>query len=338
MLHQLVVRRGQRRVLLAVLGQINGLLLLFNPHSHGKGLGFHGHPQTLQHLEGVPGAVSDGQNHLVTGDGLSPVRLHSGDFPLLNGQTGDLGAEPDFPAQAFNSAAQILHHRQQHIRTHMGFGVIEDVLPGSGLDKLLQNPVNPGVVHTGVQFPIGKGSGAPFPELDVAGRVQFSPGKKTLHRLVPGLSVLPPFQHQRLPARQAENQGGEHSRRAKAHHHRPFFRRSSRLGWDIIRNRSQAGPFAAALTKNFALVSLHRHIHGIDDFHIRLLPGIHAPAHNGQLADFGVGQPEHPGRLKLQLVGIVLGRQSDIPQSYHLVILPALCPARRPELHAHCKL
>ena len=45
MLHQLVVRRGQDRIALTVLGKVNGTLLVFDTHTHGKGLGLHGQPQ-----------------------------------------------------------------------------------------------------------------------------------------------------------------------------------------------------------------------------------------------------------------------------------------------------
>ena len=55
------------------------------------------------------------------------------------------------------------------------------------------------------------------------------------------------------------------------------------------------------------------------------------------LADLGIGQSQKLGSLKGKLMGIVLRGKGNIPNSDHF-IPPAWDPARRPELHAHCKL
>ena len=152
-----------------------------------------------------------------------------------------------------------------------------------------------------------------------------------------GLGILAPLQNQGLPARQGQNQGGKHTRRAEAHHHRALFR-----GGDVFRrliegHRGDGGPLAAAGTENFLFVSVHRHVHGVDDLHVRLFPGVHAAADDAQGADFGIGNAQHLRRFKLKLVGIVLRGQGNIPQSNHSKP-PACSPASLPELHAHCKL
>ena len=75
----------------------------------------------------------------------------------------------------------------------------------------------------------------------------------------------------------------------------------------------------------------------IDDFDIRLLPGIHAAANDPQFTDFGIIHLQKLRRFILKLMGIMLRRQRNISNSDHLVP-PAWSPAIRPELHAHCKL
>ena len=306
MLCQLVIRRGQSRVFLSVLGKINAALGMLNPHAHGKRLGLHGHALVLQHLEGIPGAVANGQHGAVAGNHRSVCQLHAGELVVFHLQAGDLGPEPDFASQLLNPLPQVLHHCQQHVGAHMGLGIVEDVFSGTGFYKLLQNPSDSGVIYTGVQLTVGKGSGAAFAKLDIAPGVQLSRFKEMFHRLVPGKGILSPFQHQRLPPCQTENQGGKHPRRAETDDHRPFFRRGRGFGRCVVGNWRKACFLAAGLAEDFLLVSFHRHVNGIDDFYLRLLPGVHAAADNPKLPDFGIGNVQHLGCFKLELVGIVL--------------------------------
>ena len=224
MLRQLIVRRGQRRADHAVLGSVDIPLLVFNPNAHGEGLGLHGDAGLLQHGEGIPGAVADGQHHMAGGDYLPLCRPHPGNRAPFQHQPGDLSAEAHLAPQRENPLPKILHHFQQHIRTHMGLGVVENLLPGTGLHKLLQNPADSGVVHPGVQLAVGEGAGSPLAELDIAGRIQLPGGEKLLHLFMPGQGILPPFQHQRFQAGHGKNQRREHSGRAEAHHHRAVLR------------------------------------------------------------------------------------------------------------------
>ena len=78
MLHQLVVRRRQHRANHSVLAFIHGSLLMFDTDTHSKGLGLHGNSGFLQHFEGVPGAVADGQNTGIAGNDLARFRLQAG--------------------------------------------------------------------------------------------------------------------------------------------------------------------------------------------------------------------------------------------------------------------
>ena len=112
----------------------------------------------------------------------------------------------------------------------MGLGVIENVLPCPRRHKLFQNPADSGVVDPGVQLAVGKRSRAALAELDVAFRVQLARLEEFFHLLVAGLGILSPFQHQRLPARQRQNQRGKHPSGAEAHHYRAFLRRTGGFG------------------------------------------------------------------------------------------------------------
>ena len=168
MLHQLVIRRRKRGILLSVLSQIDFLLLLLNPRPHGKGFGLHRNAQFLQHPEGVPGAVANGENAVVARNFLPRICHHAPKHTVFQLQPLHPGLKAHLTPQLLNPFPQILHHRQQHIGAHMGLGVVENVLPGSRLHKLLQNPADSRVVHPSVQFPIREGSRAALAKLHIA--------------------------------------------------------------------------------------------------------------------------------------------------------------------------
>ena len=338
MLHQLIIRRGQGGIFAAVLGDVDVPLLLLDAHAHGEGLRLHGNAGSVQHFKGIPGAVSDGQHRPVAGNDRPVGDFQSDQASILRTQAGDLRIEPHLAAQRDDAFAQILHHGQQHVGAYVRLGVIENILPCPRRHKLFQNPADSGVIDPGVQLAVGKGSRAALAELDVAFRVQLARLEEFFHLLVAGLGILSPFQHQRLPARQRQNQRGKHSTGAETHHHRAFLRRTGGFGRLVPRRRGDGCPLAAALLQNLLFTAIHRHVDGVDDAHIGLLPGVHTPPDDPHAADFGVGDAQHPRRLKGKLVGAVFRRQGNIAQTDHVSFLPALCPARRPELHAHCKL
>ena len=64
---------------------------------HRKGLLFQLDPAFLEHPEGVPGAVADGQNQVFGFDGL-PVDKHPPEPAVLDGKPGELGLEQNLPA------------------------------------------------------------------------------------------------------------------------------------------------------------------------------------------------------------------------------------------------
>ena len=146
----------------AVLCFVDLLLPMLDAHAHGKGFCFHGDSQIFQMAESIPGAVAHGKDHMVAGKGFFAVDLQTGDMTILLIQVGNLCVEADFAAQGDDPLADILHNSQKHIRTHMGFGIEEDIFSGTSLNKLLQNPSDPGIVDTGIELSIGKGAGTAF--------------------------------------------------------------------------------------------------------------------------------------------------------------------------------
>ena len=78
------------------------------------------------------------------------------------------------------------------------------------------------------------------------------------------------------------------------------------LGSLVVRHRGNGGTLAAGLLQQALFVAIHRHIDGIDDFDIRLLPGVHTAADNPQMTDLGNRNMQHLGCFKLELMGIML--------------------------------
>ena len=60
------------------------------------------------------------------------------------------------------------------------------------------------------------------------------------------------------------------------------------------------------LLQNPLFVAVHSNVKGINNFDIRLFPGIHTAADNPHMSDFGHGNVQHLGCFKLELVCIVL--------------------------------
>ena len=96
-----VVAGGQAVPGGAVLGAADGLLMVFDPDTDGKGLGFHGNAAVPQQGEGVPSRVARCQNQGICFQLVQLVRAgdgHGVKLTALNLETGDLMAETDVTA------------------------------------------------------------------------------------------------------------------------------------------------------------------------------------------------------------------------------------------------
>ena len=335
---QLVVRRRDvPRPRCAVLHPVDQLLLMFNAHTHGKGLWFHGDAAFVQITEGVPGAVADGQNDLTAIQVQSIPVLH--EFHARQGiavlQKGrQPRAKPHFPAQLADPAAQVLHHMKQNIRAHMGLGIIQNFFLRAKADKLLQNPSSTFVFRAGVQLAVGKGSGAALTELNIALRVQYAVAPEALHLFLPLLGALTALQDDGPQTGPCKDQRGEHPGRAEAHDHRALVRGFFR---DMVVIGIGLTDFAISiLPQQLSLSAAQRHIHRVDPAQERLFPCVQRAAEDGQRRD--VRRP-HMQRLSRQIeqgVLVVLRRQGQVPYPYHRLLLSS--PARCPDDQAHCRL
>ena len=138
--------------------------------------------------------------------------------------------------------------------------------------KLIQHPGDPGIVRTGIEFPVREGSRAAFPKLDVILRVQRPSGLKTVNGLTAGEGVLPAFQDDGTKPGFCEDKRGKHPRRPEADYHGALFGRAggNNIGHRMIRRDI---PIPAAAQKLF-LVSLHRDAHGADKMDAIFLPRV----------------------------------------------------------------
>ena len=112
---QLVIRRRQIRAAPAVLGVVDLALEVFDPDAHGKRFGLQGDALCLQHGEGVPGTVANGQDQLAAGNLLpasGSIQNKSRELAVPILQPGQLGLKPDFSPQCLYPPAQVLHHSE----------------------------------------------------------------------------------------------------------------------------------------------------------------------------------------------------------------------------------
>ena len=229
---------------------------------------------------------------LFTGFGI----LHSGNSAVFDDKPLKPGAEAHLAPQGDDLLPDAAHHVHQHIGAYMGLGVIGDAFRGTVLVKLLQHPAHALVMGAGVQLAVGKGAGAALAELHVILRVQRAALTEGLHRSSPLLHSLPPFQHDGPCSGPGQHQGREHTRRSKAHHHRPLI--GLNLGNGINRGLVLGNvlPGAAKIPP----LLRHSHRHGADIMNIVFLPGVQGALHQFKLPDFPGFAAQGFGGLALQ--------------------------------------
>ena len=369
---QAVIRRREIPAGPAVLRAVDGRLPVLDAHPHGKGLPLHRDALLMQSLKGVPGRVSDGEDDLPAGErGFRPAGHYRDPgeppyrSPAATGSAGtarggrpsgfrrfrfrqqpcEPGAEADFPAEGENFLPDVLHHGDQHIGADVGLRVTEHrfVRPVPG--KLLQHPGDARIVGAGVELPVGEGPGAALAELHVVLRVQRAAGPEGFHGAAAGVHVLPPLQHDGAQARLCQHQGGEHPRRAEAHHNGPGRICRTGPGEFHFRNLIHRGavfrhirvPGAAA--QNSAFVPLHADGHRADPAELRFPARVQRAPLQHARRDLLRRQPELFCRQCGQLFSrlrkfFISGGQPQIPYQNHD---PSL-PARAPLAQAHCRL
>ena len=228
----------------AVLRCINHLLGMLDPHTHRKGLCFQWHTNLLQIFESISCAVTDGKNSTITGYRLVMVNDKPSKCSTCLLNACYLGVKTHFAAKGNDSLADILHHCQQHICAHMGFGIKEDIFPCTRFHKLLQDPADTWVIHTGVQLTVRKCTGAALTELDITFRIKLSGFPEFLHLFVTGLGIIATLQNQRTQAGNRQHQCRKHTGRTEAYNHRSGFGFFDTPGYFVILIVCQRCPFA----------------------------------------------------------------------------------------------
>ena len=178
----------------------------------------------------------------------------------------------------------------------MGLGVIGDAFRRTVLVKLLQHPAHALVMGAGVQLAVGKGAGAALAELHVILRVQRAALTEGLHGGSPLLHSLPPFQHDGPCSGPGQHQGREHTRRSKAHHHRPLI--GLNLGNGINRGLVLGNVLPGPSETSSLIRDSHRY--GADVMDIVFLPGVQGALHQLKLPDLPGFAAQGPGGSALQ--------------------------------------
>ena len=287
--------------ILFILGRVHIRLPMLDAHAHGKGLGGHGHPRAVQHLHRVAGAVAQRQQRLTAGQRIQALRaLHRQcrQVVSLYSDARQLMAKPDVRAQRQQLSAHVLQCDMQHIRSHMGLGVPEDVLRRTARHQLLHNVTMAQVLGAGVQLAVGKRACAAFTELDVGFGIQHAAAPEALHILLAALHALAPLQHDGLRPAPGQHQRREQARRPHAYHHRRQLHRCNgrRQGVDLRRIAGHMPVPAALQEPRFVL---HGDGHGVDE--PQAVTGVDGPAQYPQLGHIVLAAAQHGGGFRFQL-------------------------------------
>ena len=299
-----------------VLGQVNVRLPVLDAHPHRQGLGLQGHPGGAEHLEGVTGAVAQGQHHVVrrqAAGALRPLCIQGPDPVLRQLQARQAAAEADVAAQRQELPPETGEHPAQVVRAHVGLGVPEDGWRRAVGRQGLQNEPVAHVPGAGVQLAVGEGPRAPLAELDVGRGVQPAGGPEPLHVRLPPLHVPPLLQQDGRRAAPGQGQGAEEATGPRAHHHGPGPGSGDGGGQpvDLLRRREYP-PVPPDLVRVF-----HRRLEGVDEPHP--LPGVNSSAEDPHLPDLRRRDPQGRRRLPGQQGLVLIQGQLDVLNLQHLV-------------------
>ncbi len=302
-----------------VLGQVNVRLPVLDAHPHRQGLGLQGHPGGVEHLEGVPGAVAQGQRHVVrrqAAGALRPLYIQGTDPVPLQRQTRQAAAEADVAAQLQELPPEAGQGAAQVVRAHVGLGVPEDGLRRAVGGQGLQNEPMAHVPGAGVQLAVGEGPRAPLAELDIGRGVQRPGGPEPLYVLLPPLHIPPPLQQDGRCAAPGQGQGAEEAPGPRAHHHGPGPGGGDGGGQPVDRLRGWEYAPVPPAAEDLVLV-LHRRLEGVDKPHP--LPGVDGFAEDPYFPDLRRRDPQGRRRLPGKEGLVLLQGQLDVLNLQHLV-------------------
>ena len=175
----------------------------------------------------------------------------------------------------------------------MGLRIDQDIRGGTRLVEPAEHVGTHGVLRSRGELAVGKGARTAFAELDVRCRIKIRPLVEGTHRLLPLLDAGAAFDHDRTQSRAGKVKGGEHARRAEAHHDGPFFgdvfeTRDGKLAVGFIGQGGTGfdeGPFDSGIHKVHG-----EHEHQVD---VRALTGIDASPKHLHAADLPLRNVQH---------------------------------------------
>ena len=279
----------------AVLGRVHVSLAVLDADTHGEGLLLHVQARAVEHFKGVPGAVAQGQYHLMGGQVVGLAVLTDGDGPeraAFHGDTLQPRAEADVRPGSQQLPPQGLQRDVEHIRAHMGLGIGENILRRTAAHQCLHDKAVAQILRAGVQLAVGKRARAALAELDVALRVQQAGAPEAGHVLLALLHRLPPLQQDGPCAAPGQHQRGEQTCRACAHHDRSGVRFGHGGGQGIHLRTVGGHPLVPAAAQHLVLPG-HIHRQGIHEG--QALTGVDGPAQHRAGADVLRGDAEEFG-------------------------------------------
>ena len=252
---------------------------MLDPQSHGEGFGLQRYAQPVQHFKGIPGGVSGTKDQAPAGERFPPRRagyIRARQPPMLDAKLFQAGFKAKLRPQCGQLPAEVLENPAEVVCSHMGLGIHQDLRRRSAGHQPLQDETVANILRAGVQFPVGKSSGAAFTELDIGFRVQDSRRPETLHVRPAFFHTAAPLQKNGPLARLRQHQGRKESRRARPGHYRPPFRRRQRLRQAVDRSWFQAADFPAPAAAEGGKLVFQTDRQSVGQGHI--FPGVHTPA------------------------------------------------------------
>ena len=287
--------------ILLVLCRVHILLPVLDAHSHGKGLGGHGHPRAVQHFHRVPGTVAQRQQRVAAGqriDSLLGFHGQTCQASVLYGNIRQLVTEPEIGPQGQQLPPQVPQDNAQPIGTYMGLGVPQDILRRAVFHQPLHDPAMPHISGAGVQLSVRERPCASLAELDIGLRIQYPALPKPPHILLPLLHAAAPLQYDGLHAAFGQHQRREQARRPHAHHNG---RQVAAL------HRSRKGVSFRRIARNVCITAalqkprLVFHLHRRSIHEPQAVPGVDGPAQYLHGRDILLPAAQHGGSLPLQL-------------------------------------
>ena len=187
-----------------------------------------------------------------------------------------------------------------------------------------------------VSLPSEKVPAPPSPNWTLDCGIQHPLLPEALNGALPLLHGLAPLQDDGLLAALGQQQGGEHPRRAKAHHHRPLGQLAS-LGRLIAVGLRLLHGVVPAAGEEPVLVPLDGGLHRADKVDVVLFPGVHRFLAQPHLPDGAFRQAQLLGRGPLQIPLPEAQGQFQPCDFQHIpfpFLPPADCPAARPVAQA----